>query len=90
MAMVAVLLICSTAAAAVLHGAFDGLARGRAQGVADLVALASVHDRDAARRVAQRNGASIESIEWSSGRSTVIVRVGERRAVASARLEPVR
>lgn len=90
MAMVAALLICATAGAAVIHGALDGVGRGRAQGIADLVALASVHDRSEARRVASRNGATIESIEWLSGRSTVIVRVGEHRAIASAELLPDR
>ena len=90
MAMVAALLICATAAAALIHGALDGLDRGRVQGIADLVALASVRDHAAANAVARRNGVTVESIEWSDGQVTVVVRRGQTQAAASARLVPVR
>ena len=59
--------------------------RARAQTAADAVALAGAGGgEDAARTIASRNGAEIESFVIRDGEVEVIVRVADRRASARA------
>lgn len=60
--------------------------RARAQTAADAVALAGVDGGEvAARTIATRNGAEIESFVVRDGEVEVVVRVADRRASARAR-----
>lgn len=60
--------------------------RARAQTAADAVALAGAGGgEDAARTIATRNGAEIESFVTRDGEVEVVVRVADRRASARAR-----
>ncbi|HPB44356.1 MAG: hypothetical protein M9952_01040 [Microthrixaceae bacterium] len=85
--MLAGLLMIGVAGAAVVMLAFDGLERGRAQAVADLVALAAASEPGVGSSLAQRNGAILDSIELRGDVTVVVVRLGDSRAIAAARLE---
>lgn len=85
-------IVVSTVLTVLLVGALVGLGvearlRGRAQAVADLVALAAVAHPDdgSAELVARRNGAELTWRTWDpDGAVTVVIDLGGRRAVAAA------
>jgi hypothetical protein len=79
-----VVMLATVLALVVARTAAVGAARGRAQAVADLAALAAVEGgRPAAAAVAHRNGAALVAVGFVGGRADVTVRRDGVRASAS-------
>lgn len=73
-------------AMAIVRAAGDTIDRGHAQFAADAVVLAHLdHGAQRARWLADRLGASIESVTREGSVLTVVVRTDRHRATASAR-----
>lgn len=89
MLMVAVLLLCSLAGAAVIGGAVDTTARARVQAVTDLVALGAAHGDAQGAAVARANAARIVSSKREGGVVTVTVELDGRRGIAAATLDVI-
>lgn len=84
LAIVMVMVVALTIMVVRLGGQIDQ--RARAQTAADAAALAGAGGgEDAARIIATRNGAQMESFVSRNGEVEVVVRVDDRRASARAR-----
>lgn len=84
MMVVALLLLVGTISGALISGSVRGVARGRAQAIADLVALAAVSDPAAASTVASANNARVVSLRVDGATTTVEVVVGGEVGRAAA------
>lgn len=81
---IGVIVLIAAVGGALVGLAAELVARGRAQAVADLTALAATWGDDRATTVAGRNGATVLSIDHAGSRSQVVVEVAGRRATAAA------
>lgn len=82
-----VTMLAMVVALVLAHTAVAGSTQGRAQGIADLAALAGVEEgRAVAASIARRNGGLLESYAELDGRVDVTIRFHDAVADASAEL----
>lgn len=81
---IAVVLVVAAVCGALVELGAELTVRGRAQAVADLVALAATWGEEPAEQVARRNGAELVSLVTSGDRAEATVELDGRRAVAAA------